>query len=129
MRFLGAAVCVVGVVAAVLAWPTAPSVSAARADRAIATLTAAEPGVHLVSWRVGHTRPRHRPVDGAGDHDRPLDDRTPHDDDHAPYHCTQHDGSGDHVDHARPDHDRPDHHHHDRPAPGVPSAAAAAGGG
>ena len=91
-----------------------------------------EPGVHLVSWRVGHTRPRHRPVDGAGDHDRPLDDRTPHDDDHAPYHCTQHDGRGDHVDHAGPDHDRRDHHHHGRPAcaaPGVPSAAAAAGGG
>ncbi len=40
VRFLGAAVCVVGVVAAVLAWPTAPSVSAARADRAIAALTA-----------------------------------------------------------------------------------------
>jgi peptidoglycan/LPS O-acetylase OafA/YrhL len=39
VRFLGGAVCVVGVVAAVLAWPSASPVSAARADRALAKLT------------------------------------------------------------------------------------------
>ena len=39
IRFLGAAVCVAGVVAAVLAWPTVSPVSAARADSAIAKLT------------------------------------------------------------------------------------------
>ncbi len=39
IRFLGAAVCVVGVIAAVLAWPTVGPVSAARADSVIAKLT------------------------------------------------------------------------------------------
>jgi peptidoglycan/LPS O-acetylase OafA/YrhL len=43
IRFLGGAVCVVSVVAAVLAWPSASPVSAARADRALAKLTQNQP--------------------------------------------------------------------------------------
>ncbi len=40
LRLLGGSACVIGVVAAVLAWPPVPQVSAARADEALAALAA-----------------------------------------------------------------------------------------
>ena len=59
VRFLGGAVCVVGVVAAVLVWPTASPVSAARADRALAKLTENQSTVTATTTPVTAAAPAH----------------------------------------------------------------------
>ena len=57
IRFFGGAVCVVGVVAAVLAWPSASPVSAARADRVLAQLTQDQPIVSATTTPVTSVPP------------------------------------------------------------------------
>ena len=57
IRFFGGAVCVVGVVTAVLAWPSASPVSAARADRVLAQLTQDQPIVSATTTPVSSEPP------------------------------------------------------------------------
>ena len=120
VRFLGGAVCVVGVVAAVLVWPTASPVSAARADRALAKLTENQSTVTATTTPVTAAAPAHSsPTLAPLPRPRPTRPRPP------PLpRCGR-----DHIDHHRDDggpHDlHDDHDDHGRPAADARAQATA----